>query len=79
MFFLLRILIVFTVKIVEEILRFLLRCAIRPTQDALSLSDRVLILEHRRQARGYRPGWLDHRCREEGLSEVLAEMRRRER
>lgn len=65
--FLIRVLVVFAFKVLEEVLRLFLRAASRRSFEGLTPEQRVHVLEQQRQARGYRPGWLYHRSREEGL------------
>jgi uncharacterized protein (DUF3820 family) len=42
--------------------------------NGLSSIDRVRILEKRRKQRGYRKGWLYHRCEEEGLLDAYRQL-----
>ena len=73
--FILRILLVSYFKIAEEILRLIFRSFERSSYRALSPEERVWALEERRRAMGYKPGWLYYRCQEEGLSEILEQLR----
>ncbi len=64
-------LMIFFLKVTEETIRWSLR---RPNFELLSPRKRVLKLEQIRQYRGYKPGWLWHRCKEENLIEAYEEL-----
>ena len=52
-------------------------CRKKSELEPLSDDERVLRLERVRQEKGYKPGWLYHRCEEEGLLEAYNRFRQK--